>query len=61
MKKELLLATTVAGITLGAHTAGAVTASYSGHARVGLTDKDTDANSADTGTMSSHQASIFHC
>ena len=59
MKKELLLATTVAGITLGAHTAGAVTASYSGHARVGLTDKDTDSNSADTGTMSSHQQASF--
>jgi len=48
MKKELLLATTIAA--LGATTAGAVTQSISGNHRVGLLDVDKDSSNASTGT-----------
>lgn len=59
MKKELLLATTIAGMTLGATSAGAVTASTSGHNKVGIIDVDKDSNSATTGTMDEDQQASF--
>ena len=40
MKKELLLATTIAGVALGATSASAVTSTISGNHRVGLLDVD---------------------
>jgi len=59
MKKELLLATTVAGIALGATSAFAVTSSFSGNHRVGLLDVDNDANTATTGTTNTDVESSF--
>ena len=50
MKKELLLATTIAGVALGATSASAVTSSLSGNHRVGLLDVDKDSSNATTGT-----------
>tara|TARA_B100001123_G_C15292838_1_gene1018052 strand:- start:148 stop:1209 length:1062 start_codon:yes stop_codon:yes gene_type:complete len=52
MKKELLLATTIAA--LGATTAGAVTHSVSGNHRMGLLDVDKDSSNATTGTTNSN-------
>ena len=52
MKKELLLATTIAA--LGATTAGAVTHSVSGNHRMGLLDVDKDSSNATTGTTDSN-------
>jgi len=52
MKKELLLATTIAA--LGATTAGAVTSSVSGNHRMGLLDVDKDSSNATTGTTNSN-------
>ena len=46
MKKELLLATTIAGVALGATSASAVTSSISGNHRVGLLDVDKDSSNA---------------
>jgi len=59
MKKELLLATTIAGMTLGATSAGAVTASTAGHSKVGIHDVDKDSNTASTGTMDQDQQASF--
>jgi hypothetical protein len=59
MKKELLLATTVAGIALGATSASAVTASMSGNHRVGIEDEDKDSNTASTGTTNENRKSSF--
>ena len=59
MKKELLLATTVAGIALGATSASAVTASMSGNHRVGIEDEDKDSNTAGTGTTNENRKSSF--
>jgi len=50
MKKELLLATTIAGVALGATSASAVTSSISGNHRVGLLDVDKDSSNATTAT-----------
>ena len=59
MKKELLLATTVAGIALGATSASAVTATMSGNHRVGIEDEDKDSNTATTGTTNENRKSSF--
>jgi len=59
MKKELLLATTIAGVALGATSASAVTSSMSGNHRVGLLDVDKDSSNATTGTTSSNIKSSF--
>jgi hypothetical protein len=59
MKKELLLATTIAGVTLAATAASAVTASYSGNHRVGVIDKDLDSDTAGTGDTNTDIESSF--
>jgi len=59
MKKELLLATTIAGITLGATSASAVTATFSGNHRVGIEDEDKDSTTATSGTTNENRKSSF--
>ncbi|PPR40948.1 MAG: hypothetical protein CFH22_01077 [Alphaproteobacteria bacterium MarineAlpha5_Bin12] len=59
MKKELLLATTIAGVALGATSASAVTSSMSGNHRVGLLDVDKDSSNATTGTTNTDIESSF--
>ncbi|MBI28950.1 MAG: hypothetical protein CFH21_00137 [Alphaproteobacteria bacterium MarineAlpha5_Bin11] len=59
MKKELLLATTIAGITLGATAASAVTGTMSGSNKVGLKDVDLDSDNTSDGTMSEDMQSNF--
>ena len=59
MKKELLLATTIAGVALGATSASAVTSTISGNHRVGLLDVDKDSSNATTATTNSDIKSSF--
>jgi hypothetical protein len=59
MKKELLLATTIAGVALGATSASAVTSTMSGNHRVGLLDVDKDSSNATTGTTNDNIKSSF--
>ena len=59
MKKELLLATTIAGVALGATSASAVTSTMSGNHRVGLLDVDKDSSNATTGTTNTDIESSF--
>ena len=59
MKKELLLATTVTGLVLGATSASAVTSTLSGNHRVGLLDIDRDSSAATTGTTNENVQSSF--
>jgi len=59
MKKELLLATTVTGLVLGATSASAVTSTLSGNHRVGLLDVDRDSSTATTGTTNENIQSSF--
>ncbi len=59
MKKELLLATTIAGLTMGATSASAVTGTMGGNNRVGLLDVDRNSSTATTGTTNSNIQSTF--
>jgi len=59
MKKELLLATAVAGLAVGATSASAVTSTLSGNHRVGLLDQDRDSSTATTGTTAENIQSSF--
>ena len=59
MKKELLLATTIAGVALGATSASAVTSTMSGNHRVGLLDVDKDSSNATKGTTNTDIESSF--
>jgi len=59
MKKELLLATTIAGVALGATSASAVTSTISGNHRVGLLDVDKDSANATKATTNSDIKSSF--
>ena len=59
MKKELLLATTIAGLTMGATSASAVTGTMGGNNRVGILDVDRNSSTATTGTTNSNIQSSF--